>query len=90
MKAEEHARGLGAAPTLGAQRSDLQLRGAVAERVLPPPRLLQHLRALLLLHLLLVLQVCDLLVLVFHLSVVEKGRQIALFTHRPETADSQT
>ena len=63
----------------------LQLLGAVAEGVLPAPGLLQHLRAFLLLHLLLVLQVCYLLILVFHLPV-DEGRKIKLFIymHRKE------
>lgn len=45
----------------------LQLLRAVAETVLPSPGFLQHLCTLLLLHLLLVLQICYLLILVFHL-----------------------
>lgn len=64
--------------TPSALGSDLQLLRAVAETVLPPPGLLQHLRTLLLLHLLLVLQIRYLLILVFHLPV-EGRRRTKLF-----------
>ena len=69
----------------------LQLLGAVAEGVLPPPGLLQHLGALLLLHLLLVLQAGHFLILVLHLPV-DKGRKLKLFVymHRKEGVYSLT
>lgn len=64
--------------TLG---SNLQLCGAVIEVVLPSPRFLEHLRALLLLHLFLVLQICNLLILVFHLPVDNGEKNQAIHTY---------
>lgn len=60
--------------------SNLQLLGAIVEIVLPPSSLLKHLCALLLFHLFLVLQICYLLILVFHLPI-DKGGEKPSFSY---------